>query len=53
MRIARGAGAAAKLAGSGGAVVGVPREAATLPTLEAAYHAAGFAFLRPTLEEKQ
>lgn len=47
--IARRHDAGAKFCGSGGAVVGVPRNSARLDALQASYEAAGFSFLRPTL----
>lgn len=40
-------GAAAKFCGSGGAAIGVLRDPADFPKLEAAYRAAGFAAIRP------
>jgi mevalonate kinase len=45
--IARAHAAGASLCGSGGAVVGVPREPAAMDALRAAYEAAGHRFLRP------
>jgi glucuronokinase len=45
--IARDHAAGASLCGSGGAVVGVPRDARSLEALRAAYEAAGHRFLRP------
>ena len=45
--IARKGGAAAKLTGSGGAIVGMPESAAALPALGRAYEAAGYRFLEP------
>jgi glucuronokinase len=47
--IARGCGAAAKLCGSGGAVVGVLEEEFELAELERVYRHAGFYLLRPEL----
>ena len=45
--IARQLDAAAKLTGSGGAVIGVPARAADLETLATAYEEAGFKMIRP------
>ena len=47
VRIGRERGAAVKLAGSGGGVVGIPRDPASLPSLREAYLAAGHRWLRP------
>lgn len=47
--LGRAAGAACKLCGSGGAIVGVPSDAGDLEGLALKYRDAGFAFLRPTL----
>jgi glucuronokinase len=43
-------GASAKLCGSGGAVIGVPGSEGDFEALEAAYTAAGYGFLRPTVK---
>ena len=45
--LARGFGAAAKLCGSGGAVVGIPASPVDFSQLEAEFHRAGYRFLRP------
>lgn len=45
--IARSMGAAAKLSGSGGAVVGLPREASEMQRLRELYEAEGFRMVRP------
>lgn len=47
--IARRHDAGAKFCGSGGAVVGVPRDVAQLASLQRSYEHAGFSFLRPTI----
>jgi len=47
IEIARGAGAGAKLCGSGGAVLAVTPEEESLAALESAYAGAGFPTLRP------
>ena len=46
-------GGAAKLCGSGGAVVAMPSEPDALPALEDAYRAAGFVVLRPRIAEAE
>jgi len=43
-------GASAKLCGSGGAVIGSPGSEADFDALQAAYSAAGYGFLRPTVK---
>ena len=50
-RIAREAGAAAKLCGSGGAVIGVLRDEASWRPLERAFAASGFAAARARVAE--
>ncbi|MEW6072301.1 MAG: hypothetical protein AB1726_06835 [Planctomycetota bacterium] len=49
VRIGRAAGAAVKLAGSGGGVVGIPRDPSAWPALERAHREAGYPLLRPRL----
>jgi glucuronokinase len=51
--IARERGAAANLCGSGGAVIGVPREASDLAGLAADYRAAGYSSLRPQVTQAE
>ncbi|MEM7204348.1 MAG: hypothetical protein AAF628_29080 [Planctomycetota bacterium] len=48
VKLGRAQGAAVKFAGSGGAVVGVPRDPDDLPSLHRAYWAAGYSFISPT-----
>ena len=48
--VGRTLGAAVKLSGSGGAVIGVMREAAEFAVLEAAYARAGYGILRPQVK---
>ena len=49
---ARGHGAGAKLAGSGGAIVGIPRDANKLSPLKRAYESQGFRYLVPQIGSK-
>ncbi len=49
VRLARAAGTAAKLCGSGGAVIGVLPESSLWPALEARYSAAGFGIARASI----
>jgi len=47
--IAREQGAAAKLCGSGGAIIGQPDHESDFPSLQTAYQVAGFRMLRPEI----
>jgi glucuronokinase len=47
IEIGRSLGAATKLCGSGGAVVGAPADAGKLGAIEAAYRSAGYRMIRP------
>lgn len=47
--LGRSAGAACKLCGSGGAILGVPKDETDLGVLERRYRASGFEWLRPTI----
>jgi len=51
IEIARGLGAAAKICGSGGAVVGVLREPSDYPPVAAAFGDAGFQTILPTIAQ--
>ncbi len=50
--MARASGAAAKLCGSGGAILGVPVEESQIAELADAYQRAGFGFLQPELSRQ-
>jgi glucuronokinase len=50
--MARDSGAAAKLCGSGGAILGVPVEESQIAELGDAYRRAGFGFLQPQLSRR-
>ena len=50
--MARDSGAAAKLCGSGGAILGIPVEESQIAELAHAYQCAGFGFLQPELSRR-
>jgi glucuronokinase len=50
--MARASGGAAKLCGSGGAILGVPVEESQMAELADAYQRAGFGFLQPELSRQ-
>jgi glucuronokinase len=53
VEIGRSLGAAVKLCGSGGAVVGAPADARAFGEIERAYRGAGYRMIRPEIHAKR